>query len=86
MKMILAFALIPFLILVTPVGAESPCLECFQAAQEELIRCLDNAISEEDKISCEDKQQDQSKLCENGECKLERDKRDTGNEVTPEKK
>ena len=86
MNLILAFALVPFLYFFTPVDAESPCLECFRAAQEELTRCLDNAISQEDKISCEDKQQDQAKICENGECKLERDERDKSIETLPEKK
>ena len=86
MNLILAFTLIPFLFFGTPVDAESPCLECFRVAQEELTRCLDNAISQEDKISCEDKQQAQAKVCENGECKLEREIRDKSNEAPPEKK
>ena len=86
MKIIFAFALVSSLYFVTHVDAESSCLECFKATQEELTRCLDNAISQEDKISCEDKQQDQAKICENGECKLERDERDKSIEIPQERK
>jgi hypothetical protein len=84
MNVRLAFALFPLLFLGAPVCAQSLCSECFKAAQEELKQCLDNAISEEDKISCDQSQHAQAKVCENGECKIERDKRDNRNEVLPQ--
>jgi hypothetical protein len=86
MKVTLTFALFPLLFLGAPLYAESLCLECLKAAQEELNQCLDNAISQEDKKSCAERQEAQAKICENGECKIERDKRDTRNEVPPQKK
>ncbi len=85
MNVILAFALFPLLLFDTPVYAQSLCSECLKATQEELKHCLDNAISEEDKNSCAEKQHAQMKVCENGECKIERDKRDTTNEILPQK-
>ena len=86
MNVTLVFVLFSLLFLGAPVFAESPCLECFKVAQEELKQCLDHAISQEDKKSCAEKQEAQAKICENGECKLERDIRDTRNEVLPKKK
>jgi hypothetical protein len=84
MKVALAFVLFLSLFLDVPVYAQSRCSECFKAAQEELKQCLDNAISEEDKSSCDQSQQAQTKVCENGECKIERDKRDNRNEALPQ--
>jgi hypothetical protein len=84
MKATLAFALFLSLFLGAPVYAQSRCSECFKAAQEGLKQCLDNAISEEDKASCDQSQQAQTKVCEKGECKIERDKRDNGNEAHPQ--
>jgi hypothetical protein len=55
-------------------------------SQEELKKCLDNAISQEDKNSCEDKQKEGVGVCQNGECRIEREKKDTSREVLPEKK
>lgn len=68
------------------VRAQSPCLECLKATQEELKKCLNNAISQEDKNSCEDKQKEGAAVCENGECRVEREKKDTSRGVLPEKK
>lgn len=66
------FALFPLLFLGSPVYAQSPCAECLRTAQEELQKCLDNAISADDKISCDESRQAHSKACVNGECKIER--------------
>ena len=79
----LVFALFPLMFLGAPVYAQSPCLECLTAAEEELRKCLDNAIGAGDKISCDESRQAGMKACVNGECKIERDereKRDTRNE------
>ena len=83
MNVRLVFALFPLLLLGSPVYAQSPCSECLKAAEEELKKCLDNAISAGDKISCAESRQAGMKACVNGECTIERDeraKRDNGNE------
>ena len=86
MKMALAFALFPLLLVSAPVYAQSPCAECFEAAQEELKKCLANAISQEDKNSCAENQQAQMKVCDSGDCKIESDKRIPRTEVLPQTK
>ena len=53
--------------------AQSLCLKCLEAAKEELKKCLEGAISQEDKKSCAEKQEARAKTCENGECKIARD-------------
>ena len=83
MKIKLVFALSPLFFLGSPVYAQSPCTECLTAAEGELKKCLANAISAGDKISCGESRQAQVKACVNGECKIERDdvdKRDNRNE------
>lgn len=56
----------------TPLYAESLCVKCVAAAQKELRKCLDAAISEQDKTSCEKKREVKTKTCEDGECKIEK--------------
>lgn len=72
----LVFALFPLIFLGAPVYAQSPCLDCLTAAEEELKKCLDNAIGAGDKISCHESRQAGMKACVNGECKIERDERE----------
>jgi hypothetical protein len=69
----LVFALLTLLYLGSPVYAQSPCSECLKAAEKELKRCLDNAISAGDKISCDENRQAGMKACVKGECTIERD-------------
>jgi hypothetical protein len=73
MKVKLAFALFLLIFIGTPTYAESLCLQCLEAAKEELKKCLEGAISQEDKKSCAEKQEARAKTCENGECKIARD-------------
>lgn len=83
MKGRLLFALFPLLFLGTSLYAQSPCEKCLKLAEEELQKCLNNAISADDKISCEEDRRAGMKVCLNGECKIERDeraKRDNRNE------
>ncbi len=54
-------------------GAQSLCAKCINAAQEEVKKCLDGAISQEDKKSCQEKQETRTKTCSDGECKIERE-------------
>jgi hypothetical protein len=82
MNVRLVFALFPLLFLGSPVYAQSPCAECLTAAEGELKKCRDNAISAGDKISCDERRHSGIKACVNGECKIERDeleKHDTRN-------
>lgn len=48
------------------------CLECLNTARDELKKCLDAAISQEDKKSCHEKQETRTKTCADGECKIEK--------------
>lgn len=82
----LAVVLFLLLALGTPLYAQSPCLDCLKAAREELRRCLDGAISQEDKKSCADKKEIQAKTCEDGECKVERAQSEPKGEAAPGKK
>ena len=81
MKDILVLLLILFLFAGPGVYAQSPCLDCLEAADKELKACIESAISVEDKNSCEDKQEEQAKRCENSECKAERENRETSSDV-----
>jgi hypothetical protein len=77
------FALFPLILLGTPIYAQidqSLCKQCFKAAQDELKQCLDEAISQVDKVSCAEKQETQTKACTDGECKIER-AAESGNKV-----
>jgi len=86
MNVTLAFALFPILLFGAPVFAQNFCVDCLKAAQEQLKQCLDNAISQEDKNSCAERQQAKAKACESGECEIERTKTQNKNDVLPQKK
>jgi len=80
MNVRLVLALFPLLFLDSPVYAQSPCSECFTAAEKELKTCLDNSISVDDKVSCDERQRAHVKACSNRECKIERDEGDNRSE------
>ena len=86
MHVTLAFALFSILLVGAPVFAQSPCVDCLKAAQEQLKQCLGNAISQEDKKSCAERQEAKAKVCETGECEIERAKTTNKNDVLPQKK
>ena len=86
MNVTLSLALFLVLLLGTPVYAQNPCADCLKAAQEQLKHSLDNAISQEDKNSCAERQQAQAKVCDTGECVIERTKSQHNNDVPPQKK
>jgi hypothetical protein len=74
MKFKFAFTLFPLIMLGTPIYAQidqSLCVQCLATAKEELKKCIDEAISQEDKRSCHEKQETHAKTCEN-ECKIEK--------------
>ena len=64
----------------------SLCVQCLKAAQDELRKCLDAAISQEDKKSCLQKQEARAKTCDNGECKLGRAQLGNKGDIPSEKK
>ena len=76
MKFKFAFALFPLIMLGTPLYAQiidqSLCVQCLTTTKAELKTCLEGAISQEDKKSCQEKQATRAKTCDNGECKIER--------------
>jgi hypothetical protein len=86
MKIILAFVLFAIMLLGTSLYAQSLCSKCIEASQAELKKCLDEAISQEDKKSCLEKQEKHAKGCEDGECKIERTQGGSKADVSPEKK
>ena len=81
-----AFALFSILLAGAPVFAQSPCADCLKAAQEQLKQCLGNAISQEDKKSCAERQEAKAKICEKGECEIEGAKSQNKTDVLPQKK
>ena len=86
MKVRLAIALFPLLLLGASVYAESLCVKCLDAAKQELKKCIEEAISQEDKISCEEKKEVRTKTCEEGQCQIERAHNDSKPESVSEKK
>ena len=86
MHVTLAFALFSILLVGAPVFAQSPCVDCLKAAQEQLKQCLGHAISQEDKKSCAERQEAKAKVCEKGECEIERAKTTNKNDVLPQRK
>lgn len=70
----------------SPVRGQSLCERCLTTAQQELKKCLEAAISHEDKQSCLQKQEVRSNACENGECKIEKTPEATKGEAPPETK
>jgi len=75
MKFKFAFAMFPVIVFGTPIYAQtidqSLCMQCLTTAKAELKKCLEAAISQEDKRSCHEKQETHVETCQN-ECKIER--------------
>jgi hypothetical protein len=82
----LAFALFSILWFGAPVFAQNLCADCLKTSQDQLKQYLDNAISQEDKKSCAERQEAKAKVCEKGECEIERAKNTNRNDVLPQKK
>ena len=72
----LTLALFAFIMLATPTYGQvidrSLCDQCLTTSKAELQRCLEAAISQEDKRSCYEKQETHVKSCES-ECKIARE-------------
>jgi hypothetical protein len=86
MNVIPTFSWFLILLLGAPVFAQNPCVDCLKSAQDQLKQCLDHAISQEDKKSCAERQEAKAKVCEKGECEIERAKNTNRNDVLPQKK
>ena len=86
MNVILTFALFSILLLGAPGYAQNSCTDCLKAAQDQLKQCLGNAISQEDKNSCAERQQAKAKECENAACVIERANIQNKTDVLPQKK
>ncbi len=61
------------LLIVAPVYAQSPCSDCFNAAQMEARKCLDNAISAGDRNDCLETRQTMTKACSDNQCREDRE-------------
>jgi len=86
MHITIVFGLYTILLLGAPAYAQNPCVDCLKAVQEQLKQCLGEAMSHEDKNSCAERQQAKAKVCENGECVIERTTSQNNNDVLPQKK
>lgn len=73
-----------FMLMSDPLAAESSCADCIKAAQDGYMTCINEAISVDDKIGCEEKRDAQMKTCESGECAAERQDLETKPEVRQE--
>ena len=75
LKLKFAFAALSLFTLGTPAYAQlidqGLCVRCLATAKAELTKCLEAAISQEDKKSCQEKRETHAKTCEN-ECKIEK--------------
>lgn len=61
------------LLLAVPAYAQSPCSDCFYAAEQEVRKCLDNAISAGDRNSCLDTRRVRLKACSDNQCQMVRE-------------
>jgi hypothetical protein len=86
MNLLLASALFSILVLGAPGYAQNSCTDCLKLAQDQLKQCLGNAISQEDKNSCAERQQAKAKVCENAACVIERANIHNNKDVLPQNK
>lgn len=65
------FAVFLSMFLVAPLyaGEAGSCEKCRTAVQQELTKCIESAISQEDKKSYMEKREPRLKACEKGVCK-----------------
>jgi len=71
MKCYVVFTALLLMAVVAPLyaGTESPCEKCRDAARQELAKCIEGAISQEDKKSCTEKSELRLKSCDRSVCK-----------------
>ncbi len=71
------------LVLTASVSAQSPCSDCFYAAEEEVRKCLDNAISAGDRNSCLENRRVRLKACSDNQCQAVREETATTEAHSP---
>ena len=66
------FAVFSVMLLVAPLYAadDNPCDKCKSDANKEMVKCIESAISQEDKKTCTEKGEERVKACTQLECKL----------------
>ena len=67
--------------LAVPAYAQSPCSDCFYAAEQEVRKCLDNAISAGDRNSCLDTRRARLKSCSDNQCQALREETSTADQL-----
>ena len=72
MKQHVVSAVLSLIFLTAPLyaGDDNQCDKCRNDSQKELLKCLEGAISQEDKKSCTEKNDERVKGCEKLECKI----------------
>ncbi len=83
MNVRLVFALFPLLSLGAPLYAQSPCSDCFDAAEGEARKCLDSVTGPSERNACLDTRQAQMKACSDNQCKVDREETATTTEQRP---
>ena len=73
MNVRLVVLLFPLLSIGASVHAQSTCSDCFNAAQAEARKCLDNAISTGDRNDCLETRQTRTKACSDNQCREDRE-------------
>ena len=73
MNVRLVVVLFPLLSIGASVHAQSTCSDCFNAAQAEARKCLDNAISAGDRNDCLETRQTRTKACSDNQCREDRE-------------
>ena len=86
MNVAIVVVVFSLLVLQGPVDAQSLCQPCRDSAREELRKCLEAAISQEDKQWCQKKQDTRIEACEHGECQLEKAQEAAQREALSDKK
>ncbi len=67
----------------SPLSAQTPCADCFDAAEAESRKCFGNAISADDKSGCLETRQTRMKNCNEDLCKEVREEHTTATEPQP---
>lgn len=73
MKRYVVFAVLSLLFLIVPLSAaeESPCEKCRNEVNKELMKCIESAISQEDKKTCQERADERVNACKQLDyCKL----------------
>ena len=73
-QVVLAVASVMALAVPLFAGEDNLCEKCRQAARQELAKCIEAAISQQDKKSCNEKNDLRMKTCEDGVCKITTEK------------